>query len=146
MLEQRLVFTSCSSIQFFNLPPSLNTVSEAGSLWQPTTHRSLQRIVQHLCELWDSMPYHWTSSVSHSNPCLGKQRNSLGVASILSMCLCSHTAFISHQKVLLLRFYLYVRDCYGRLYQSLAGFEPTMLLIAFYVIRHLFYPFVHTTL
>ena len=45
-------------------------------------------ILQPLCDLWNAMPLHWSPSVSYPYPCLGKQKPSLGVASILTMCLC----------------------------------------------------------
>ena len=44
MLEQPLDFTGCSSIQFFNLPPSPNTVSEASRIYLPLN-------MQRLCDL-----------------------------------------------------------------------------------------------
>ena len=44
MLEQPLVFTGCSRIQFLNLPLSPDTVSEAAQGNLPLT-------VQHLCDL-----------------------------------------------------------------------------------------------
>ena len=81
MLEQPLAFSGCSTIQFFNSLPSLNTVSEAA-------RGNLLLTVQHLCDIWDAMPLHWSPSACHLNPCLGKQTISLGVTSILSMCLC----------------------------------------------------------
>ena len=52
MLEQPLDFTGCSSIQFFNSPPSPNTVSEAARGTFPLT-------VQHLCDLREPMTLHW---------------------------------------------------------------------------------------
>ena len=119
MLEQPLVFTGCSSIQFFNLPSSPTAVSQGAWCNLPLT-------VQHLCDLWDAMPLHWSPSAFHPNSCLGQQRISLGVTSILSMFLCSHALFTTHKKVLLGRFYLCVRDYHGTLYQPLAGFEPTL--------------------
>ena len=53
-------------------------------------------------------PCHSISHHSHfpPNPYLGEQRISLGVASILSMCLCPHTFLTCHQKILNDRFYL----------------------------------------
>ena len=53
ILEQPLLFTGCSSIQFFNLPPFPNTVS-----W--TTIGSFLLTVQSLCELQYTMPHHWS--------------------------------------------------------------------------------------
>ena len=100
-----LVFIVCSSIQFFISPPSPNTVCE-------DARGSLLLIVPDLHNLKDAMSHHGLPSAFHPNPCLGKYRISLGVARILTMCLCSDSKFTSHQKVLLCRFYLCVRDCY----------------------------------
>ena len=83
MFVQPLVFTGCSTIQFFNSPPtSPNTVCEAAG-------RSLPLTVQLLCDLRDAMSFHWSLSASHPNHCPGKQRVFLGMANILTMCLCS---------------------------------------------------------
>ena len=79
MLEQPLDFTGCSSIQFFNSPPSPNTVSEAARGTFPLT-------VQHLCDLREPMTLHWSASASHTNPYLKKQRISVRVANILIVC------------------------------------------------------------
>ena len=49
MLEQPLLFTGCSSIQFFNSPPFLNTVSQ-------NTFGTLPLTVQYLCDLRDGIP------------------------------------------------------------------------------------------
>ena len=49
-------------------------------------------------------------------------------------------------KVLLGRFYICVRNCYRRLYQPLSGFEPTILLIALFVVRLLSYQLGQATL
>ena len=84
------------------------------------------------------------SIASHLNSCLGKQRISLGLASFLNMRLCSNTWFTSQQKVLLCGFCLCVRDCYGTLNQSLAGFEPIVSLITLCDVRCLSYPLGHT--
>ena len=113
MLEQPLVFTGCSSIQFFNSPPVPNTVSEAAQ-------SSLLLTVPHRCDLQDTMPRHSSPNASHPNPCLGKQKISLEVASVLTLYLCSHSSFTSHQKVLLGRFYLCFRDCCRILYFNLS--------------------------
>ena len=99
MLEQPLVFTGCSSIQFFNSPHSLNTVSEAAQGNLPLT-------MQHLCDLGNTMLLHCSPSASHPNPCLGKQRISLGVGSILWMYLCPHTKHASHRYYLVGFIYL----------------------------------------
>ena len=58
MLEQPLDFTGCSSIQFFNSPPSPNQVSQAARGYLPLT-------VQRLCDLRETMPRHWSASASH---------------------------------------------------------------------------------
>ena len=47
MLEQSLLFTGCSRIQFFNSPSALHLT------------------VQPLCVLRDFMPRHWSPSASH---------------------------------------------------------------------------------
>ena len=49
---------------------------------------TLPFILQPLCDLWNAMPLHWSSNVFYPYPCLRKQAISLGVASILTMCLC----------------------------------------------------------
>ena len=135
MLEQPFIFTVCSSIQFFNSPPSLNTVSAAA-------RGSLTLTVQWLYDLRDA---YW--SIGHQAlPTTTVQIIFVGMASNLSRCLCSNTSFTSHRKVLLGRFNLYIRGCYGRLYQTLAGFDPTILLIALNVVGCLFYPLGHTAL
>ena len=56
MLEQLLVFTGCSRIQFFSSPLSLNTDSEAA-------RGSLPLTVQHMCELRDV--WHSWHSIGH---------------------------------------------------------------------------------
>ena len=56
MLEQ--LFTGCSSIQFFNSPSFLNTVSQDTFGTQPLT-------VQYLCDLRDAMPRHCSPNTSH---------------------------------------------------------------------------------
>ena len=66
------LLTGCLAIQFFDLPPYLNTVSWATFGYLPLT-------VQHLCDLQDNIPCHWSPSASHPTPCYsGKQRISLG--------------------------------------------------------------------
>ena len=94
MLEQPLVFTGCSSIQFFNSPPFPNTVSEAAQ-------SSLLLTVPHRCDLQDTMPRHSSPNASHPNPCLGKQKISLEVASVLTL-YSAHTAHLLPTK----RYYL----------------------------------------
>ena len=59
MLEQTIVFSGCSSIQFLIYPPFTNTVSEA-------TWDKLSVTVQHLCNLGDPMLPQWSSDFSHS--------------------------------------------------------------------------------
>ena len=58
MLEQPLLFTAYSSIQFFNSLLFPNRVSYA-------TLGSLHITVQTLCDLRDAMPCHWSASASH---------------------------------------------------------------------------------
>ena len=72
MLKQPLDFTDCSRTQFFNFFPSPSTVSEAAQVNPPVN-------VQHLCDVRNAIPFHWSPSASHSNPYLGKQRISLEV-------------------------------------------------------------------
>ena len=82
MLEALLVFSGCSSIQFFNSLPWPNRISDTVGGNIPLT--------VYLCDLRETMPLHWSPSASLCNPCLGKQMIFLGVASLLTMCLCSH--------------------------------------------------------
>ena len=91
------LFTGCLSIQFFDSPPFPNTVSQAAFGYLPLT-------VQHLCDLRDAIPHHWSTNASHPTPYLGKQRISLGVAIILSMCLCPHTQLDCNQFAITPRF------------------------------------------
>ena len=59
MVRQPLPFvTGCLSIQCFDSPPFFNTVSQ-------TTSSYLLLTVQHLRDLWDVMPHHWSPNVSH---------------------------------------------------------------------------------
>ena len=67
------------------------------------------------------------------SPCLEKRRIYLGLESIVSMGLCSHSQFTFHQKVLFGSFYLRVRDCHRTLFQPLSAFGRTTLLIVLYV-------------
>ena len=53
-----LLFTGCSSIQVFNSPLLLNTVSR-------DTFGTLPFTVQYLCDLRGAMPRHWSLSISH---------------------------------------------------------------------------------
>ena len=70
MLEKTLVFTGCSSIQFFNSLPSLNTVNEAALCSLPLT-------VQPLRDLMGATPHHWSPSASHLNPSISSNPNQL---------------------------------------------------------------------
>ena len=78
------LLTGCLGIQFFNSPPF--------SLWLPTPHCA--------APMWLRGRYTMSlvTRCFPPNPYPGKQRISLEVTSILSMCLCSHTKFASHQK------------------------------------------------
>ena len=58
MLEQPLLFTGCSSTQFFNSPPFPNTVSK-------DSFGTLLLTVQYLYDLRDAMPHHWLPSTYH---------------------------------------------------------------------------------
>ena len=73
------------------------TVSQAMQGYLPLT-------VQYLCDLWDTMPCHWSPGASQPKPYLGKQRISLGVAIILGINLCSHTQPDCNQFVIHLKF------------------------------------------
>ena len=68
MLEQRLLFTGFSSIQFFNLTFFSNAVSY-------TKLGSLYLTMQLLCDLRDTLPPHWPPSA----------------LSTLTMCFCPHS-------------------------------------------------------
>ena len=61
MLEQPLLFTSCSSIQFFNSPRFPKD--------SQLCHLHLN--VQPLYHFWDAIPGHWSPSGSH--PTLPKE-------------------------------------------------------------------------
>ena len=65
MLEQPLLFTGCSSIQFFNSPPFLKH-SQLGHTWYPTPHCAALIFSQR-----DAIPCHWSPSVS--NPILPRK-------------------------------------------------------------------------
>ena len=81
MLEQALLFTACSNIQFFNSPP-FPKQSQLGHAWYPTP-----QCVQPLYNFWDAIPGDWSPSGSYSTlPSIF-----LGVASILRMSLCPHS-------------------------------------------------------
>ena len=103
MLEQPLLSTGSSSIQFFYSPPFRNTVSQA-------TFGTLTLTMQHLCELRDA----WRSTghqVLPTQPQVGKKRISLRMANIRRMLLCPHTQITCNQKVG--RFYLCIKVFYG---------------------------------
>ena len=53
------LFTGCPSIQFFDSPPFFNTVSQA-------TCGYLLLTEQHMCDLCDVMPCHWSPDTSYS--------------------------------------------------------------------------------
>ena len=55
MLEQFLLLTNCSSIQFFNSTPFFNTVSQ-------DTFGTLTLTVQYLWDLQDAILCHWSPS------------------------------------------------------------------------------------
>ena len=57
-------------MQFFNLTPLPNTVSQ-------DTFRTLPLTVQYLCDLRDTMPRHWSSSTSH--PTLSREADDFPV-------------------------------------------------------------------
>ena len=57
MLEQTLLFTGCSSIQFFNSPPFPSTLIL-------DTFGTLALTVQYPSDLCDAMPLPWSPSTS----------------------------------------------------------------------------------
>ena len=81
MLRQPLLFDWLPEHSVFWFTPYSHKVSQA-------TFGYLLLTMQHLCDLRDAMPRHWSLSASHPTPYLGKQRISLGVAIILSMYRC----------------------------------------------------------
>ena len=58
MLEQPVLFTGCSRIQFFNARPFPNTVSQ-------DTFGTLPSTLKYLCDLQDTIPLHWSPSAFH---------------------------------------------------------------------------------
>ena len=74
------------------------------------------------------MLLYWSPSISDLTLDLGKKRISPGVGHILGIWFCPHKLLIFREKVLIGRFYLSVRDCYGILYQPVIGFRPNILL------------------
>ena len=147
MLEQPLVFADCSSIQFLNSP--LPQTQSIGS------HLVVFSSLRSACVTYEG-PCHSighqvlpTPTLAEGSRCFFQGlETSLECASahILSLFLISHQKdlILHHQKELLDRFWLCVRDCYGTLYQPLTDFEPTLLFITLYVARRLFYPLGHT--
>ena len=79
----QFLFTGCPSIHFFDSLSFFNRVSQATFGYLPLT-------VQHQCYLQDAIPFHWSPVASHATP-LEDSTMFLGVRSILSMCLHSHT-------------------------------------------------------
>ena len=76
-------FLDCSGIHFFYSPAPLSNYSQLGRLWLPSPHCAVP--------VWLTR-HHAMPVVTRwflPNPYLGKQRVSLGVASILSIYLCS---------------------------------------------------------
>ena len=100
--------------------------------------------LQHLCDLWVAMPVHWSPSASHLNPCWEKQRISLGVASISSMCL-TYLIYFSPKGITFVGSVHVLGMPMEHYIKPLAGFEPSILLIALFVVRHLSYPLSYTT-
>ena len=111
MLEQPLVFSSCSNIQLLVHSPFPNASTEA-------TLGILLLTVPHLCDLRDSISHHWSLGRSQFN-FLVKQRISNFLRSgKYPKHVPLPTYFPYLQKVLVGRFFLWVRVHYGTLYQS----------------------------
>ena len=93
MLEQPLDFTGCSNIQFFNSPLPLTQLVR------------LPGVTYHLlcssCVTYGTLCHAIGHQVFPTNTCLGKQRFSLGMASILIMC-SANMANLLPAKVLLM--------------------------------------------
>lgn len=90
-------FTGCSSIQFFDLP---NLPFQTQSV---RPHLINSNTLYSSCVTYRTP---WETLAARNfphNPYLGKQSIFLSVASILSMCLCPHSQFTYHQKVVLAR-------------------------------------------
>ena len=81
MLEQPLLFTGCSSVQFFNSPP-IPKHGRPGHLWYPTTRCVV------LVWLTGRHATIFFTKYFPPNLYLERLKVSLGVASILKMCLC----------------------------------------------------------
>ena len=101
MLEQPLLFTGCSSIQFFNsffgnlrdtMPRQWSSLS-SHFLWL-TGHDAASEVITlisyNLCELRDTMLCQRLPLSFPTQPVLWNHRISLDVASVLTMYLCSH--------------------------------------------------------
>ena len=92
------LLTGCLGIQFFDSP--LSQHSQLGNLWLPSPHCT--------APVWlmgqDASPL--VTRCFLLNPYLGKQRISLEVTGILSMCLCSHTQPDYNQLLIILDWYL----------------------------------------
>ena len=92
MLEKRLLLTGCSSIQVFNSRP-FPKHGQLDHTWWPAPH----------CAALVCLTGHYATPLVTKcfppNLCLEEQRISLGVTSILAMCLCSLSYFTSHLKV-----------------------------------------------
>ena len=69
-----------------------NTEATNGNLPITVLHQVLPTEPLHCQWVYTLQPT--THCASHPNPCLGKMNISLGVASILSMCLCSYISFL----------------------------------------------------
>lgn len=97
--------------------PLFSKHSQSGHLWYYITH----------CAAFAGLTGHHVAPLVNRyippNHDIRKQRIFPEEAGILSMHLCPQTLFTSHQKVLLGRFYLSVRICYGLLYKPVTGFE-----------------------
>ena len=86
-------------IQFFNSPPFPTQSVRLPLVAYPFT-------AQHVCDLQDTMPYAISHQVLPTQPLLGKQRISLKVTSILSICLCSHIQLDCNQLLIIQDGYL----------------------------------------
>ena len=92
------LLTGCLSIQFFDSP--LSQHSQLDYLWLPTSHcAALVWLTGH-----HAIPL--VTKCFPPNPYLGKQKFSTGVASILSMYLCSRTYLDCNQLVIIRDWYL----------------------------------------
>ena len=105
--------TGCLSIQSSDSPPFPQHLCDLQETmprhWSPSASHPIP-FPQHLCDLRDAMTRHWSPSDSHQSPYLGKQRISPGVAIILSMCLYPHTQLDCNQFTMILDLYLYMSN------------------------------------